>query len=105
MFHSVWDKICLTNECAPSITVLVQKVIERREKIDWKRNAAFACFGFIYLGGVQYSLYVPIFGRLFPSAQAFTALPLSKKLKDGKGMLTVFAQTFLDQCATTYLLS
>ena len=29
--------------------LMVQKVVEQREQIDWKRNAAFAAFGFIYL--------------------------------------------------------
>eukprot|EP00429_Kryptoperidinium_foliaceum_P010576 CAMPEP_0176001638 /NCGR_PEP_ID=MMETSP0120_2-20121206/230_1 /TAXON_ID=160619 /ORGANISM="Kryptoperidinium foliaceum, Strain CCMP 1326" /LENGTH=425 /DNA_ID=CAMNT_0017334193 /DNA_START=73 /DNA_END=1351 /DNA_ORIENTATION=- len=77
--------------------LLVQKVVERREKIDWRRNSAFAAFGFIYLGGVQYTLYVPIFGRLFPSASQFIAKPLAK-LKDTRGMFEVVAQTFLDQC-------
>ena len=50
--------------------LLVQTVVEQKAwpDIDWKRNAAFATFGFIYLGGVQYTLYVPIFGRLFPRA-------------------------------------
>ena len=29
--------------------LMVQKVVEQREQIDWERNAAFAAFGFIYL--------------------------------------------------------
>jgi hypothetical protein len=29
--------------------LLVQKVVERREYVDWKRNGAFAMFGFLYL--------------------------------------------------------
>jgi hypothetical protein len=37
--------------------LLVQKVVERREYIDWNRNGAFATFGLLYLGGVQYFLY------------------------------------------------
>ena len=76
---------------------LVQKVVERREQIDWRRNAAFACFGFFYLGGVQYTLYVPIFGRLFPRAAAFATQPLAQKLRDTSGMLAVLAQTLIDQ--------
>lgn len=78
--------------------LLVQKVVERREEIDWRRNAAFATFGFVYLGGVQYTLYVPVFGRLFPGAATFAAKPLKHKLKDVKGMMQLLAQTFLDQC-------
>ena len=78
--------------------LLVQKVVERRDEVDWKRNAAFASFGFIYLGGVQYLIYVPIFGRLFPNAASFAAKPLTQKLKDIPGMFTLAAQVFLDQC-------
>jgi len=78
--------------------LLVQKVVEQREKVDWKRNAAFATFGFIYLGGVQYAIYVPIFGRMFPGAAAFAAKSIPDKLKDVRGMFNVSAQVFLDQC-------
>jgi glycine cleavage system regulatory protein len=78
--------------------LLVQKVVERKEKIDWRRNAAFAAFGFVYLGGVQYTLYVPIFGRLFPNAAKFAAKPLRQKVKDVRGLCNLGLQTFLDQC-------
>mmetsp|Transcript_13690 Transcript_13690/g.19576 ORF Transcript_13690/g.19576 Transcript_13690/m.19576 type:complete len:420 (+) Transcript_13690:67-1326(+) len=78
--------------------LLVQKVVEKRERIDWKRNAAFATFGFFYLGGVQYALYVPIFGRMFPNAASFAAKPLRKKLKDAKGMFALISQVLIDQC-------
>ena len=72
--------------------LLVQTVVEKKEKIDWKRNAAFAMFGCVYLGGVQYILYVPVFGRLFPNAAAFAAKPIREKVKDTKGMFNVCAQ-------------
>jgi predicted amino acid-binding ACT domain protein len=78
--------------------LLVQKVVEQREQVDWKRNAAFATFGFIYLGGVQYALYVPIFGRMFPTAAAFAAKTWRQKLHDARGMRNLCAQVFLDQC-------
>jgi predicted amino acid-binding ACT domain protein len=78
--------------------LLVQKVVERKQKIDWKRNAAFTAFGFVYLGGVQYTLYVPVFGRLFPNAASFASKPLRQKLKDIRGMWQLLAQTFCDQC-------
>lgn len=78
--------------------LLVQKVVERREHVDWRRNAAFAAFGFIYLGGIQYTLYVPIFGRMFPGAAAFAAKPVAQKLKDIKGIAQLFAQVAIDQC-------
>ena len=77
--------------------LLVQKVVEQKEQIDWKRNAAFATFGCFYLGGVQYALYVPIFGRLFPNAASFAAKPLKQKIKDIPGMIALCGQVFLDQ--------
>jgi len=78
--------------------LLVQKVVERREEVDWKRNAAFAAFGFFYLGGVQYAIYVPFFSRLFPGAASFAAKPIREKIKDARGIFNLGAQVFLDQC-------
>ena len=77
--------------------LLVQKVVEGKKEIDWKRNAAFCTFGFFYLGGVQYAIYVPLFGRLFPNAAAFAAKPLREKMKDVKGLTALCGQVFLDQ--------
>lgn len=77
--------------------LVVQKVVQQKEEIDWKRNLAFASFGCFYLGGVQYLLYVPVFGRLFPNAAAFSAKRFREKLKDTKGLLALTAQVFLDQ--------
>jgi predicted amino acid-binding ACT domain protein len=78
--------------------LLVQKVVERREEVDWRRNAAFASFGFFYLGGIQYTLYVTVFGRLFPNAASFAAKPLAQKVRDVKGIASLVGQVFLDQC-------
>mmetsp|Transcript_18610 Transcript_18610/g.22804 ORF Transcript_18610/g.22804 Transcript_18610/m.22804 type:complete len:420 (+) Transcript_18610:169-1428(+) len=78
--------------------LLVQKVVEQKKEIDWKRNLAFCTFGCFYLGGVQYALYVPIFGRLFPNAKSFAALPLKQKFKDTKGQIALISQVFIDQC-------
>ena len=60
--------------------LLVQKIVEKREEIDWRRTVAFGSFGLFYLGGVQYFIYVPVFSRLFPGAAAFAAKPLSQKI-------------------------
>jgi len=81
--------------CASDL--LVQVVVEQREEIDWKRNAAFATFGCFYLGGVQYALYVPVFGRIFPNAAKFAAKPIREKVKDVKGLGALCGQVFLDQ--------
>jgi hypothetical protein len=72
--------------------LLVQKVVEQKEVVDWKRNAAFAAFGCFYLGGVQYMIYVPLFSRIFPNAASFAAKGLRDKFKDIKGMGAVAGQ-------------
>jgi len=77
--------------------LLVQTTIEQREKIDWRRNLAFASFGMFYLGGVQYMIYVPLFSRMFPGAAAFAGKSIKDKLKDVTGMRNVGYQVFLDQ--------
>mmetsp|Transcript_59519 Transcript_59519/g.126532 ORF Transcript_59519/g.126532 Transcript_59519/m.126532 type:complete len:411 (-) Transcript_59519:388-1620(-) len=77
--------------------LLVQTVVEQRKEIDWKRNAAFATFGCFYLGGVQYAIYVPLFGRIFPNAARFAAKPVREKVKDAKGIAALCGQVFLDQ--------
>jgi glycine cleavage system regulatory protein len=81
-----------------SCDLMVQKLVEKRDEIDWRRNLAFTSFGFLYLGGVQYCLYVPIFSRLFPNAASFAAKSVSEKLRDLPGIRNLFAQVFLDQC-------
>ena len=47
---------------------------------------------------MQYFLYVPVFGRIFPNAASFAAKPLADKLVDTAGMRAVAAQVVLDQC-------
>jgi len=77
--------------------LMVQKVVEKRENIDWKRTAAFGSFGLFYLGGVQYFIYVPLFSRMFPNAAAFAGKTVAQKLGDFKGIRDLFSQVFLDQ--------
>ena len=72
--------------------LLVQKIVEQREEVDWKRNIAFGSFGLLYLGGVQYSLYVNIFQRIFPGAASFAAKPFAQKIRDVKGLGAMFGQ-------------
>ena len=84
---------------------LVQRVVERKEQIDWRRNAAFATFGFFYLGGVQYALYVKLFSRMFPTAGTFAIKPIREKLKDTKGMFNVAIQVGFKHPLPTSLLN
>mmetsp|Transcript_3130 Transcript_3130/g.11145 ORF Transcript_3130/g.11145 Transcript_3130/m.11145 type:complete len:237 (+) Transcript_3130:106-816(+) len=66
--------------------IMAQKLIEKREDIDWRRNAGFCTFGFLYLSLGQYWLYNKLFHRL--------CAPL--KARYGYGV-TVAAKVFLDQ--------
>eukprot|EP01087_Luapelamoeba_hula_P010960 TRINITY_DN2932_c0_g1_i1.p1 TRINITY_DN2932_c0_g1~~TRINITY_DN2932_c0_g1_i1.p1 ORF type:complete len:276 (-),score=67.96 TRINITY_DN2932_c0_g1_i1:10-837(-) len=61
--------------------LIAQKVIERRERVDFKRNAIFTMFGFVYLGGFQFALYNHILPRMFP----------------GTGTRVVMKRLFVDQ--------
>ena len=49
--------------------LLVQKVIEKRENINWKRNITLSSFGFFYIGGFCYALYSKIYPMLFNNIQ------------------------------------
>lgn len=76
--------------------LLVQKYIERKEKIDLKRTGLFAVFGFAYLGVFQYGMYVTLFKRLFPNMQRFADLPFRQKLTDRPGQIDLLKQIGFD---------
>mmetsp|Transcript_37826 Transcript_37826/g.52527 ORF Transcript_37826/g.52527 Transcript_37826/m.52527 type:complete len:238 (+) Transcript_37826:146-859(+) len=69
--------------------LFAQKVIERREEIDWRRQATFTIFGFFYLGGFQYSLYNSVFPKI--------CLPIKTAYKTHGRSISVLAQVFVDQ--------
>lgn len=73
-----------------------QKVVERRKGIDWQRNIFFGTFGVLYMGGVQYLVYVKLFARVFPTAERFTSSPMAQRLTDLPGMLEVLGQVAMD---------
>merc|ERR1712039_760746 len=65
--------------------LIVQKTVEKKEDIDWKRNGVFTAFGFAYLGCAQWFVYVTVFTRLCPGAVRFSNLSWAEKLKDKAG--------------------
>ena len=77
--------------------LIVQTAMERREDIDWRRQAVFLSFGIFQVGFVQYQIYVSAFTRLFPTAASFSAKPLAQKFADGVGMRNLVKQVCLDQ--------
>lgn len=50
--------------------IFAQKVLEKREEIDWRRHLTFTAFGYCYLGGFQYWLYNIQFTRMCSSIHA-----------------------------------
>ena len=75
---------------------LVQKYIERRDEINWKRNAVFAAFGCVYLGGLQWFIYVDVFKRLWPGMGQFANQTLREKLANPAGIRALLGQTAFD---------
>lgn len=80
--------------------LLAQVVLEKKKfsEVDWKRNGAFTLFGFLYLGGVQYFIYVNIFGKLFSRSimTTFGSQTIRQKLTNVPGLRTLFAQIVVD---------
>ena len=67
--------------------VITQIFLEDNLQLDLSRTTVFTCFGFWYLGGFQYWLYVRSFGRWFPAAKAFGEhATLAARLKDRAGL-------------------
>lgn len=55
--------------------LLIQTVVEKREILDWKRNAVFSFYGGYYCGWWQHFLYNIVYLRLFgPSTALSNAL-------------------------------
>lgn len=50
-----------------SADIMVQNVIERRERWDVERTVAFGLFGFSWMGAGQYWLYVRVLPTLLPA--------------------------------------
>ena len=76
--------------------LLVQRYIEGKEAIDWKRNAVFTVFGFAYLGVGQWFIYQTLFKRLFPGMGEFASQTLRQKLANPAGIRALFGQVALD---------
>mmetsp|Transcript_24849 Transcript_24849/g.40047 ORF Transcript_24849/g.40047 Transcript_24849/m.40047 type:complete len:481 (-) Transcript_24849:249-1691(-) len=78
--------------------IFVQKVIEGRSEMDFKRTAVFASFGFAYMGVAQYFLYVKLMAeRWFPNAGEYAAKTIAEKTRDVVGTRNLFAQVAIDQ--------
>eukprot|EP00931_Biecheleriopsis_adriatica_P030850 TRINITY_DN18131_c0_g1_i2.p1 TRINITY_DN18131_c0_g1~~TRINITY_DN18131_c0_g1_i2.p1 ORF type:complete len:240 (+),score=34.32 TRINITY_DN18131_c0_g1_i2:75-722(+) len=64
--------VLLTGAKTCAADILVQRVLEKKTEIDWRRNAVFTIFGLGYLGAFQYVLYSRWFPVWFPGTGART---------------------------------
>jgi len=85
--------------------LLTQRRVEKKEKIDWNRNLSFVLFGGLYLGVIQWLLYVRLYQRLFGSAMMkFINQPLRQKLQNKAGLRALGGQIVLDLAVITPIL-
>lgn len=78
--------------------MVVQLVETKRTSggIDWRRSAAFALFGFFYVGLVQWVLYVTVMTDLCPHAIGFANEPIRLKLHNFPGQIDLLKQVCMD---------
>lgn len=67
--------------------LFAQKIVERRDEVDWRRHGMFLMFGFGYLGCWQYYLYNNLFVKWCKPITAVVGHVGSAPVK-----------TFIDQC-------
>ncbi len=94
--HPFASQVAIATSTTSVADLITQKAVERRERVDWERNALFLAFGFAYLGVAQWGLYVRMFSRLFPDIERFCNLAWRDKIRDRAGIKTLFAQIGLD---------
>ncbi len=76
--------------------LVTQRCLEGRADIDARRTGLFTVFGFWYLGGFQYWLYVQVFSSWFPAAARFGEhATLAARLRDHAGLKALAGQTAL----------
>ena len=74
----------------------MQKYVEKKEKIDWRRNVVFLTFGALYCGAWQYLLFVKIMPKVVPGAASFAAKSIGDKLRDPVGLRGLAIQNFVE---------
>jgi len=64
--HPFLTSVTITGAKAAAADLMIQTMIEKREKVDTTRLGLFGLFGFTYQGGFQYGLYAKLFERIWP---------------------------------------
>jgi hypothetical protein len=94
--HPFFSQLFIATTKTSIADIIIQKQVEKRETIDWRRNLAFTSFGFGFLGIIGYGIYVKAFTRIFPEMGKFCNQTLGEKLKNSAGMKALGAQIALD---------
>lgn len=94
--HAFVFSVGITAIKTGGVDYLVQKYVEKKEKIDWRRVFIFGSFGFGFSGVWQYYLFVKIMPRVVPGAASFAAKPIAEKLKDTIGLRGLLIQNFIE---------
>jgi len=102
--HPFAFAILVTTVKTGAADLLVQKYVEGRETIDWKRNMVFLSFGVTYMGAWQYLLFVKIMPRLVPGAEEFARKSIRDKLADSAGIRGLLIQNFVENGVNNPLL-
>ena len=87
---------CLAGFKNGAVDLVVQKKVEGRESIDWRRTTVFTSFGLLFNGAWQYFLFVKMMPRLCPQAVSFARKPIREKLKDIPGLKQLALQNFVE---------
>jgi len=88
--------VIVTAAKTSAVDAAVQKYVEKKEQIDWRRNAVFLSFGVTYLGVWQYLLFVKLMPRIVPNAAEFAAKSIREKLRDKNGLRGLLVQNFVE---------
>jgi hypothetical protein len=76
--------------------VMVQKLVEQKEELDYRRTGIFAVFGMTYCGAWQYALFSKFMPWAFPTAASFVTKGLRAKLQDKKGLRDLGLQVVIE---------
>jgi hypothetical protein len=80
--------------------IVVQTAVEGKslQNVDYRRVGVFGAFGFLYLGVVQYGLYVKGMQRVFDKAalEKFCSAPIREKIRDKVGLQILAGTIALD---------
>jgi hypothetical protein len=69
-----------------SADLMVQRYVEKKKHIDWNRTISFSVFGFVFLGIVQWFIYVPGYRLVFKEMDKFCQQTIKQKLRNRAGL-------------------